>query len=639
MRKAWLVLLLVLAAGFSAGAEESQISVDLQRECYVASTPFEFHGATYNDILNTSIAGINQTVFFEYLPRNYGEMSHSRFNISIYNETGHHVNMTDRGAPYNESEKYLLNSTSYNTGAEASRLFDNETLHFLEPFRHNTSAIENHSEGEMLEYNSSYEPMVGVPKMQQFTTDIPTGDYTAEMRMKYRCEFNASDFDDVTAAGKTMKFSELNPSEYNVTEEITVEGLNASRIDGNYVQTVEKLNVQKEEFTVISVEGEGLIPDSAGENDKVDQQIDVNTVVKALENVSNVDIDVERTENASLNLNKVLQQFAEQTNFDRSIQQELERELAEGNANLPGVTPQPEPEPEPEPTPLLSLDVKPIKATYTAPRNRYTEIKFNITNIGEEAVGNLSLAPRFNDRLDWERREASIGGLEPGESTNATAYVQPSRDARPGIYQVPFYASNAEEDLEMEYADIRVLEQVFEGKLTIQEAPRELDVVKNSSNPVPILLKNNGQEDLENLEVEVSPGSCGSINTVERDSLAPGETLAVSPVLNASNEIQECEARVLASSDTGLAFADFTIDVNEGETVVPEQFRVPLVATLWTLVLLLYAVVSKLRDLHNLMVRLPLVMLVVGETFIVVYLASTYYGLIPPEILPFSPVS
>jgi len=51
--------------------------------------------------------------------------------------------------------------------------------------------------------------------------------------------------------------------------------------------------------------------------------------------------------------------------------------------------------------------------------------------------------------------------------------------------------------------------------------------------------------------------------------------------------------------------------------------------------LLAYAVLTKKYGMYNLTVKIPLILLVVGEAFILIYLSSVYYDLLPPGLLPF----
>jgi hypothetical protein len=55
----------------------------------------------------------------------------------------------------------------------------------------------------------------------------------------------------------------------------------------------------------------------------------------------------------------------------------------------------------------------------------------------------------------------------------------------------------------------------------------------------------------------------------------------------------------------------------------------------WTAILVLYAILTRRYELDSMLVKLPFLMLILGESVIVLYLAANYYGLIPQGLLPF----
>ncbi|MFB6076663.1 MAG: hypothetical protein ABEK12_00855, partial [Candidatus Nanohaloarchaea archaeon] len=68
--------------------------------------------------------------------------------------------------------------------------------------------------------------------------------------------------------------------------------------------------------------------------------------------------------------------------------------------------------------------------------------------------------------------------------------------------------------------------------------------------------------------------------------------------------------------------------------VVPPRFRFPLVAALWTVLLVLYAVVSRRFGLDSPLVKVPFLLIILGEVVILLYVVAEYYG-ISRAFLPF----
>jgi hypothetical protein len=370
-------------------------------------------------------------------------------------------------------------------------------------------------------------------------------------------------------------------------------------------------DVRSRPFKIINARGD--VPDRPGEDTEVDQELDLDAIIERLRENGTLDTDINLTINAT---------------------------PQEGDSDAPGVTPQPqpEPEPEPEPIPLLGVELKPSNTTYEIPRGGSAELSMMVENVGEETLGNLSIEPRLSEGLDISMQGNSVSDLETNSSVNSSVYASVAESVERGIYQVPVYAVDSEgNDIGMEYFDIRVTDEVTRTQMDIAEAPRNINLEQESNYTIPVLIENPGTENLTGIDLQLENlDNCGEYRTESIDYIAPGETASASIYLNTSEELNECEGNLLANSESGqIAFSEIQIDVNESVGVVPERFRVPIVATLWTVMLLAYSVASKKFDMENISVKLPLILLVVGEAFIVIYLASAYYGVLPPQFLPF----
>lgn len=389
-----------------------------------------------------------------------------------------------------------------------------------------------------------------------------------------------------------------------------------ARVNGNYsCENSTKSFSAAGTFEIVDLSGEGVIPDAIGEtDDEVNQEVDT---------------DAELPDNAT-------------TEFETDANETLEdADTREGSdENFPGETqvPEPEPEPEPDPIPLLSVDIKPQNSTYTTAKGRFAEIGLNITNTGEEALNNLQLEPRFSEDMDWQAQDSTIDSLGVDETVNQSVYVNAGESVESGIYQIPVYASNDENDIGSQYVNVEVTEEVFTSALNIGEAPRDIQFEAGQNYSVPVLLENDGDSSLEDVQVELQNSeNCGEYSSETVEEVPAGESSSININFETSSELNECEATLVASTDSGeFAFSDMNIENVEDVGVVPQQFRFPIVASMWTLMLMAYAVLTKRYGVHNLTVKVPLVLLVVGEALILIYLSSVYYNVLPPGLLPFS---
>lgn len=666
----FIVIGLTMPPALAQNSGDTDVSVSVDRVCSTSAYNYRFNGATFSDDLQTEIVGLNTTGNFEYTPVNQGEMSFSNFNISIYrtseieaelddgNETEEDtngneteddngdtesssievqdVNETDReyidlsDQPSNYSKNYLMNSTNSNTRQDLTLLFpdnENETenKHYVRPFRHNTTEEirESHQNADLIGYNSSWEPLIHVPRMPTFNANYNPGEYTAELDMTYRCEFSPREASTFNVEGFNESFNRpefddlIEEEDIDISNDVSIDGLNVSDYDNSqslyYAVTHEEDRMLETDFAILDLEGEGVIPDDVGEDDEVDQEVET---------------DAEEPDEAD-------------TEFDVDADEPLdEADEREGDdSEFPGETevPDPQPEPDPDPQPLLSLSIMPLNSTYEAPRGRFTEIGLEVENIGLETVNNLELEPRFSEAMDWEAQIGNIDSLDVDESVNSSVYVNPSESVDPGLYQVPVYGSNPEGDIALQYVNVEVTEDIFQGVLNIEEAPRDVRFEQGGNYTLPLILSNNGETEVENVQIELNNyEACGTYSVDPIDNIEPGSDVSATIQFQAGNDLEECSATIIASSDSGdLAFSELNIDVREEIGFVPEEFRVPIVASLWTLMLLAYAILTKKYGVHNMTVKVPLVLLVVGEAFIIIYLSSTYYNLAPPGLLPF----
>ena len=628
------VLLFVLAAFvpyvFSQSSQDSDVSVSVDRKCLTNSYDFEFSAANVSED-GIPLIGTGGSGYFTYSPTNRGEMSHVSENISIYRlESGNLTNMNVNNSlqPGTYNSTYLLNSTNLDGYRNDSRLLepDDRALNLTYWYGQNYTGW------------PEYPPRL---KAQEFVAignstankSYISGLYRADLELENSCEFIGNQDTEVIdgGSGESYNLGQLNGTiDGRESTNLTVDGLNVSFIDGgdNYVRTSRQMSTYTTYFRIVDVPGNGSTPTNiSGEKDLgTELETDADEVSNFTKN-STLNDDVNDTQNSS-------------TQVDTDVDEQVtDADPVEGDADAAGQTPEPEPEPEPEPDPqpLVSLSIKPMNSTYEAPRGRFTEVGLQIENIGEEAANNVQLEPRLSENMNWQTQTGNINTLQVGDSVNRSVYVNPGESVDPGIYQIPVYASNAEADIAIQYVNVEVKEQIFQGVLNVEEAPRDVTFEREGNYTLPLILSNGGETPIQNVSVELeNMESCGEYSVDPIDDIEPGSDVSATVQFTAGSNIQECSGTLIASSNSGdLAFSDINIDVQEEVGPIPEEFRVPIVASLWTLMLLAYAVLTKKYGVHNMTVKVPLVLLVVGEAFIIIYLSSAYYNLVPPGLLPF----
>ena len=634
----------------SQDSGDADVSIEVDRKCESTNYGFSLDSNIEGDE-GYPLMGTGGTADFTYRPTNRGEMSYSTENISIYrrNQSAWNTTNTSDLGPYEDftyetlenqtlSDRYLFNSTNFDGDRSVSRLLQpNETV-LRAPYWYNLSYDGWPDRPESKEKNTEYIA----------PTNFTNGIYLAEMNLTYACEVEVDDnttvLDKSTDTGYSLSnFPEQNYNISDVVRSVFVDGLNVSRVDKseNYIRTVNKTQIRTERFKIVSVQGNGSTPDEVSDtNEEIGRNLDTDAdeVSNFTEN-SSLNNNVNESQNASRSVDSNL---TSNSSLDSDAEQSNDATQVEGNnPDQPGETPvpEPEPQPEPEPTPLLSVNIRPLNTTYTTSRGRYAEIGLEINNTGEETLSNLDLEPRFSEGMDWDAQSGTIDSLDVGESVNQSVFVRANASVEPGIYQIPVYASNEENDLASQYVNVEITDEpVAASALSISEAPQDIRFEINNNYSVPVLLENSGANDLENVSLELqNTENCGDYTAEQIESVAAGESASISLNFSTSSNLEECEATIVASSSSGtFAFSEMTVRNVEDKGIVPQEFRVPIVASLWTAMLVIYTVVIKRYGLNSMSVKIPMVILVVGEAFILIYLSSAYYGIFPPGLLPFS---
>jgi hypothetical protein len=585
------ILLLMVPGSLSQSSEGSDVTVDVDTQCDVSIYNFQQPGQGGEDPL---IIGKGATDYFSGTVSNTGNQNATiDFDLNVYSvEDDGSLNETDvSDQPGNYTYNFSLPSTTFSEN-------DTEFRDFIS------------------EFNATYAP----------------GSYIGALELNYSCEngggkTNATrPFEVIEATGigegnRPDDTGQEDDVDLNLDTDAVVEALKKNSSLRNNV--TEQLNSSLNTDALIE-ELERIANVSTNISEQELANLSSDALVEALNKTGQIDTDVNRTENASL-----------ETDADQTAE---DAQPKEGSGDFPGQTPEPQPQPTPDPVPLLSVTMRPLNATYEATRGEFTEVGMEINNTGEEAISNLEMDPRFSEDMDWESQSLSIESLEVGETVERSVYVNPGASVDPGMYQIPVYASNPDNDIGSQFVNVEVTEEpVSISALNISEAPQDIRFETNKNYTVPVLLRNAGDEAMENVDIELQNSeNCGNYAAETVESIAAGETASVSVTFEAAQQLEECEATIVASSDSGsFAFSELTVETVESKGIVPQEFRVPIVASLWTVMLIVYTVVTKRYGLNSLTVKIPLIILVAGEAFILIYLSSAYYNVIPPGILPF----
>ena len=323
-------------------------------------------------------------------------------------------------------------------------------------------------------------------------------------------------------------------------------------------------------------------------------------------------------------------------------------QTVEGDNDNPGKTPEPEPEPEPAPgdspdpgesdSPRLQIDIEPVNNTYNAQQGQFAPAALEIQNIGERSAENIQLVPEIGSvRPGWNVRNAQISNLSVNETVRRDVFVQPPENQRPGDYLVPVRARNDQQQLDLDYFTVNVVQSEFAPTIGIQEAPESVTVASNSSQTLPILLENTGRRTLTNVSATLqNVEDCGKIQSSPVEELGLNESASLSISMETVSKSQSCNSTLIISSDQGAyAFSNIEFTVTPEGGLIPPSQRAPFIVILWTVVLAGYAVLRKKYDLTSTLVQVPFILLIVGETVILLYMVVNYYGVLSVSFLPF----
>lgn len=309
-----------------------------------------------------------------------------------------------------------------------------------------------------------------------------------------------------------------------------------------------------------------------------------------------------------------------------------------GQTEVPEPQPTPTPVPTPEPTPEISVEITPLQRVYRTRQGVYVAATFNVTNMGNTAVENVSLIPQINRfRQGWSVRNARITNLSVNETVQRDVFVQPPRNAAPGMYVVPVSAEVEDRQLDLDYFQLRVLRAQFIPRISIEEAPRAINIPVNTNQSFPVLVENTGRTNLTGIEARLQNiDDCGTASSGSVEVLDVNESQSLQVSIAAGGRTARCNATLVVSSQGGAyAFSTLQVTIIPEQGLIPQERRVPLIAVLWTLLLAAYAFFTRRMDLESNLVRIPFLLIILGEALILLYVVVNYYSLPLAAVLPF----
>ncbi len=483
---------------------------------------------------------------------------------------------------------------------------------------------------EVDEENGSFKPMPldGQPSNYTFTSELPT-----ETQDENNTQFE-NFLIKYAAAGSFSPGNYTGEAVADFVCDDSIEDENGTiteDTDGNISDDVD--------FEIIELEADGDEPDEVADEDPdTDFELDVDALVERLNETGELDTDINDTEDGQLDVDAIVEALEREAELDTDVDEEQDADPQEGDDDAPGQTPEPEPEPEPDPDPRLEIEINPVNQTYDAVQGQFAPAALEVENFADEPVEDFELDPLIDETdPDWEVETADIGEIEPNETLEREVFVQPPIDAEPRTYTIPVTADDGDVIMDIDYFNLDVEEAEITPFIEIIESPETVTLEEEETAEIPILVENVGDINLTNVEGRLqNMDSCGTANVTGTEFMDINDTASLDMQFNASENTGDCDTTLIVSSEDGAySFSDIEVTVVPEEGLLPREQEVPIVAISWTLVLVAYAVMRKKYDLNTTVVNLPFIFLIIGQTFIVIYLVAHYYGLVGTSLLPF----
>lgn len=305
-------------------------------------------------------------------------------------------------------------------------------------------------------------------------------------------------------------------------------------------------------------------------------------------------------------------------------------QTVEGDSDQPGQTPNPQE--------VLRVNIQPEKRRYTTYQGEFVSAQIEVENYGNTTANNIDLVPEVDRfREGWEITAGQIANLTPGESTTREVFVRPPMNQIPDTYTIPVYARENQRDIDIDFFNLKVNETNLPSTARIVQVPRNMEIESGESAPLPVLIENTGRTELSNLTAEIqNAGNCADLESDSINNIPVNESGSLNLGLNAQEGSSECDSTLIVSSEEGAyTFANIQISVVPSDVLIPEEQRPPFIAIIWTLVLIAYAVAREKLDIESISLEIPFILLLIGETLILLYMVVNYYSIVSLSFLPF----
>ncbi|MEA3255723.1 MAG: hypothetical protein U9Q22_07820 [Candidatus Altiarchaeota archaeon] len=290
----------------------------------------------------------------------------------------------------------------------------------------------------------------------------------------------------------------------------------------------------------------------------------------------------------------------------------------------------------------LAINIEPVEREITGRQGEFTPVIFNISNIGNVEVTNITLVPMVPP--GWEFRTALVSFLNVSESINRTIFVKAPYTVT-GTFAIPVKAVVNNFTLDTDYFWITIEEALFRLRLELLEVPKTISITVNSNLSIPILIKNTGKVSLhditarlENSELCLESFSLQSIKIIEPGELEPSEIN-----IRSKGTPMRCNATLIVGSREDVyTFTGIEIIVTPPPPLIPAITKINLLLVLIIFLAILFASRrskvskkkgknSRRRAKRKTLIRLIFYFILSIIIFILLYLAFTF-NLLPEFI-------
>ncbi|HEX55217.1 MAG TPA: hypothetical protein ENF49_03725 [Candidatus Altiarchaeales archaeon] len=281
----------------------------------------------------------------------------------------------------------------------------------------------------------------------------------------------------------------------------------------------------------------------------------------------------------------------------------------------------------------MAINIEPIEREINGTQGVFIPAIFNITNIGNVPVDNVTLIPIVPE--GWEFKTALVSFLDVGNSTNRTIFVKPPYNAE-GKYAIPVKAVRGNLTMDIDYFWLNIIKEVNISVLEILEYPSVIYIQVNSNATVPILLRNIGKirlhditGRLENAELCIDHYSFSSIKFLDPEQI---KTSHLS--IRAKGKPNRCKTTMIfGSREEAYAFADVTIVVMPPPSLIPPITKLNMLLVLLIFIAILMAsrsggerVEERRMTRGQKAIRIILYFIVSIIIFVMIYILFSIFG-------------